>query len=220
MASGSVTPHVQQQHVLYYDEEKRKHCLVTITMLALCVTQQRCARVFAAVKAMFGLDDNLLGTGCEEIEQSATLSRGGKPYLRAAGWLFIPLNVMGKYDGGDDAWLAKTDAPGVWAVAYHGTGAGAVGPIVRGGYDLTMCDRFVHGKGIYSAPSVHIAELFARQKKELVFEGTRLVVVLQNRVDTRRLVEVPGNKTDTGGVYYVTQPDAIRPYGILLKALS
>ena len=47
-------------------------------------------------------------------------SRGGRPYNPPDGWIGFGLNVINKYDNGNNDWLACDGRPGEWCVAYHG----------------------------------------------------------------------------------------------------
>ena len=47
-------------------------------------------------------------------------SRGGRPYNPPDGWIGFGLNVINKYDNGNNDWLASDGRPGEWCVAYHG----------------------------------------------------------------------------------------------------
>ena len=47
-------------------------------------------------------------------------NRGGKPYTPPDGWIGFGLNVIGKYDNGNNDWLACNGRPGEWCIAYHG----------------------------------------------------------------------------------------------------
>ena len=71
--------------------------------------------------------------------------RGGFPYRPPIGWIGFGLNVTGKYDNGNDDWLAYNGNKNEWAVAYHGVGVGgkaknvaeAIHMIVKGDCDKT-----------------------------------------------------------------------------------
>ena len=95
--------------------------------------------------------------------------RGGNRYYPPYGWKRYGLNVLGKYD--DDAWLGEyrnctESTPGEWPLAYHGLKDHSVWPsIARGGYDLGRSKRALFGKGIYSTPSIDVAEQFAEPFK-------------------------------------------------------
>ena len=47
-------------------------------------------------------------------------NRGGRVYNPPNGWIGFGLNVLGKYDNGNNDWLACNGRPGEWCVAYHG----------------------------------------------------------------------------------------------------
>ena len=46
-------------------------------------------------------------------------TRGGEPYDPPEGWIRYGLNVVGKYDNGNDDWLAYDNRKGEWCIAYH-----------------------------------------------------------------------------------------------------
>ena len=46
--------------------------------------------------------------------------RGNKSYDPPLGWTGIGLNVLDKYDNGDNTWIGMRNIPGEWCVAYHG----------------------------------------------------------------------------------------------------
>ena len=50
--------------------------------------------------------------------------RGGYDYRPPMGWIGYGLNVRGKYDDGNDDWLAYNGNKNEWAVAYHSVGVG------------------------------------------------------------------------------------------------
>ena len=47
-------------------------------------------------------------------------NRGGRVYNPPNGWIGFGLNVLGKYDNGNNDWLACNGRPGEWCIAYHG----------------------------------------------------------------------------------------------------
>ena len=47
-------------------------------------------------------------------------NRGGRPYNPPDGWIGFGLNVLNKYDDGNNDWLACDGRPGEWCIAYHG----------------------------------------------------------------------------------------------------
>ena len=54
-------------------------------------------------------------------DQGHVFYRGGLEYKRPCGWTRYALNVSGKFDNGNDAWIGKNGKNGEWAVSYHGT---------------------------------------------------------------------------------------------------
>ncbi|CAG8833798.1 21330_t:CDS:1, partial [Cetraspora pellucida] len=117
--------------------------------------------------------------------------------------------VNGKYDNGNDKWLG-TDQ-NAWPVSYHGTSTHNAKSIAEDGYDLSKGMRFAYGRGIYSTPEVHIAEQYAT---EFEFEGTKYVMIFQNRVNPASLKRIPVRN----GEYWVSEKgEDVRPYGICIK---
>ena len=47
-------------------------------------------------------------------------NRGGRSYNPPDGWIGFGLNVLNKYDDGNNDWLACDGRPGEWCIAYHG----------------------------------------------------------------------------------------------------
>ncbi len=46
--------------------------------------------------------------------------RGGYDYIPPNGWIGFGLKVIGKYDNGNNDWLACNGREGEWPIAYHG----------------------------------------------------------------------------------------------------
>ena len=49
--------------------------------------------------------------------------RGGFDYYYPQGWIGYGLNVLDRFDDGDNIWLDYNNYDGEWAVAYHGVGS-------------------------------------------------------------------------------------------------
>ena len=101
-------------------------------------------------------------------DDGQTYYRGPHQYFRPYGWMRFALKVRGKYR--NDDWLGAAGmrtntTSGEWSVSYHGTKRENADSIGRGGYDLRKGKRFLHGKGIYSSPSIHVAsgDLYAEE---------------------------------------------------------
>ena len=147
--------------------------------------------------------------------------RGGKRYYPPYGWERFGLNVLGKY--GDDAWLGEDgirteSTPGEWPVSYHALkNPDHADSIARGGFDLGMSERSVFSRGIYSSPSIEVAEHHA---KPFTVDGVTYKLVFQNRVSTEGLQIIPAT-TPRAGQYWVQPNDQlIRAYALCIKAMS
>ena len=73
--------------------------------------------------------------------------RGNKPYDPPIGWTGIGLNVMDKYDDGDNTWIGMNNSEGEWCVAYHGVGCEQESDKVKGITREICNDRFKPGLG-------------------------------------------------------------------------
>ena len=106
--------------------------------------------------------------------------------------------------------------PGEWPVAYHALkNPEAADSIARGGFDLGRSERDMFGRGIYSVPSIEVAEHFAQS---ITVDGVTYKLVYQNRVSTDGLKIIPAN---TPHEYWVQPNDRlIRPYGLCFKVAS
>jgi hypothetical protein len=131
--------------------------------------------------------------------------------------------VNGKYD--DDIWLGehgnRTDStPGEWPVSFHGTDRENLEGIARQGYLLSRSRRERYGRGIYSSPSIAIAELYAKRFRR---GGKQYKVIIQNRVKSDELKVIPANESSThhpevpGDYWLQPREDYIRPYGVCIK---
>ena len=102
-------------------------------------------------------------------------TRGGEIYIPPKGWIRYGLNVLGKYDDGNDDWLSYDHRPGEWCIAYHGVAKGqnsnnvqnVVGAIAktnlvaRSGQFYKNVDDYRHpgnkvGEGVYCTPDPNI----------------------------------------------------------------
>lgn len=156
------------------------------------------------------------------IEDRCEFKRGGELYKRPCGWNRVALKVLGKYSGTDE-WLGCSSRPGEWPVSYHGTSKeGAVGIITMG---IHSGDRDLYGRGVYSTPSMRVAEIFATKFHS---NGKEYKLVLQNRINPKVriickdkdywLITVPKNLDKVSERDLLDQ--AIRPYGLLFKEMK
>ena len=153
-----------------------------------------------------------------EIDDGTQYMRGGKVYKRPYGWLRIALNVIGKYD--DDDWLGpmgarKESCSKEWPVSYHGTNKDGETGIAEEGYKLSKSVRSRYGKGIYSSPSIEVAENYA---EKLLYGGKMYKVVFQNRVKNETLTIISPEECGDKDEYWVQKTEKyIRPYGLCFK---
>ena len=159
-------------------------------------------------------------------------SRGGYPYFLPRGWYRHALKVLDRY-GSDTTWIGRVDAKGEWPVAYHGTHSGAVSGIVQHGllpstakrdamldeaieqmgekanrsglYVATHCDG-----GSYPQYTTPFTVTTFPDKSE------SFSLVFQCRVEPGKFTTHRTPVTE-GKAWRIVDPDAVRPYGILLK---
>ena len=159
------------------------------------------------------------------VDDGERYVRGGHEYRRPYGWYRYAINVLGRKEyGSDNTWLGqdgiRTDSgEGEWPVSYHGTKMECVSNIIKQGYKIGPGD--VHGKGVYSSPSLPVAVWYATSFKH---DGKEYNVVMQNRVNP-----APGHLEIVTGVhsgedYWVCKlhnPTEgvydVRPYGVLIQ---
>nr|CAG8601134.1 14974_t:CDS:2 [Entrophospora candida]CAG8615286.1 13789_t:CDS:2 [Entrophospora candida] len=146
---------------------------------------------------------------------------GGFEYKKPYGWKRIGLNVLDKYDNGNNEWIGFDDNrirkhnTNEWPVSYHGTGKYNSNCIARDGYNLSKGTRFAYGHGIYSTPDIKIAERFA---KTFEIRNHKYLIVVQNRVNPKTMKRI---KIGVGIEYWISPDDKdIRPYAICYKKVD
>ena len=156
--------------------------------------------------------------------------RGNKPYIPPLGWIGIGLNVLDKYDNGDNKWIGMENIKGEWCVAYHGVGRNQdsneikkiTGKIIKselkpGSNQVhSNCEDQYHpgkkvGEGVYCTPEIHTAEQYSGISN---INGIKYKTVLMLRVKTDA-IRGCSDSTDYWVVNGTT--DEIRPYRILYK---
>ena len=157
--------------------------------------------------------------------------RGGEEYYPPQGWLGFGLKVIGRYDNGNDNWLAHDNNPNEWAVAYHGLGTRlipqlekVVENIIKGGFKTGPRQKFKNsltekgekvGTGVYCSPKPEVMEHYAKHSKtETVIEGKKYMMGFMMRVKPDK-INKPVDEPD----YWVLNgtTDEMRPYRILIK---
>ena len=144
--------------------------------------------------------------------------RGKKIYYPPHGWIGHGLNVLNRYDGGDNTWIGMNNSIGEWWVAYHGTGIYAVKAILEskfkagGGQAHQNYDDLNHpgqkvGVGVYCSPKITEAEGYGDK-------DANYIVAFMCRVNPKT-VRISSNYPD----YWVVDGTSndIRPYRLLIK---
>ena len=162
--------------------------------------------------------------------------RGGFDYFPPVkDWIGFGLKVKGRYDKGNDDWLAADGNPNEWAVAYHGVGSGVTdnlediaNKIAKGGlkpgsgqvYENAE-DRFHPGnkvgRGVYCSPNPDVLEEYASQAKtETKVNGKQYMIGFMLRVKPDKIRSPKDEDVDDYWVLNGTT-DEVRPYRILVK---
>ena len=159
-------------------------------------------------------------------------TRGGEPYIPPKGWIRYGLNVLGKYDNGNDDWLAYDNRAGEWCIAYHGVGQGQTSDKVKNIVNLIANSNLKPGsgqayefhedcrhkpnkvgRGVYCTPdpNVTIDDEYAGIA-DVNGESYYMAFMLRVKPDK---IRCSASKKD----YWVLNgnDNEIRPYGILIK---
>ena len=162
--------------------------------------------------------------------------RGGFDYIPPPkGWKGFGINVLGKYDNGNNDWFGKNGNNNEWAVAYHGIGIKMGTKITL--EEVTKCilkegfkpgngqayaddDDERHpgkkiGKGVYCSPDPNVMESYANWAQTNTFiNGNCYIMGFMIRVKPEK-IRYYKYKND----YWVLNGDIseMRPYRILIK---
>ena len=171
-----------------------------------------------------GLGNNLLG------EWAQGENRGGRPYKPPNGWIGYGLNVLNKYDNGNNDWLACNGRPGEWCIAYHGACHGQSSDNVKKGIksiletnlrpgggqacrdhaDLNHPGQKV-GVGVYCSPDPSVIDGYAGIMN---INGHNYMAGFMLRVKPDKIRISSSTQT-----YWVVNGDfsELRPYRLLIK---
>ena len=159
---------------------------------------------------------------------SNNVIRGTEIYDPPYGWIGIGLNVLGKYDNGNDEWLTNNTDSSEWAIAYH-----AINPknesfvikilqyiILTKNLDKAISkirydsnDKRHWGKigeGIYLIPKIEIAEQYTGV---ISFKNKKYKVLLMAKV------YIKGIREPENSYFWVLDNKHIRIYRILFKEI-
>ena len=176
------------------------------------------------------LSENMLDSaGNRESGWEVGGTRGGYPYTPPEGWKGFGLKVKGKYDNGNDDWIACNGNPNEWAVAYHGIGTklgmrieDATRNIIKGGFKAGGGQAYKDdddanhpgqkvGVGVYCSPDPNVMESYA---KSTVNSGRNYQMGFMMRVKPNR-IRYSNNMKNYWVLDGTTQE--MRPYRILIK---
>ena len=158
--------------------------------------------------------------------------RGGEPYLPPEGWIRYGLNVLGKYDNGNNNWLSHDNRKGEWCVAYHGVAQRQSSDNVKKVVGLIANSNLKKGEGQsyaddddyrHKGEKVKEGVYCTPDPKVMIEDGYAGVAEINNekyymafmlRVNPQK-IRAPVSKKD----YWVLNglDSEIRPYGILIK---
>ena len=163
-------------------------------------------------------------------------NRGGRPYNPPDGWIGFGLNVLNKYDNGNNDWLACDGRPGEWCIAYHGACVHntseqikqIIKPILENnlkpgsGQAYSSYDDACHpgqkvGDGVYCTPNPSTADGYSGQ---IDVNGHRYKVAFMLRVKPDK-IRYSNSRPD----YWVLNAgngdfSEMRPYRFLIKKVS
>ena len=171
-----------------------------------------------------GLGNNLTG------EWAQGESRGGRPYKPPNGWIGYGLNVLNKYDNGNNDWLACNGRTGEWCIAYHGACNGQSSDNVKkgiksiletnlrpgGGQAYKDHNDANHpgqkvGVGVYCSPELTVIDGYSGIMN---INGHNYKAAFMLRVKPDK-IRYSASRTD----YWVVNGDfaELRPYRLLIK---
>ena len=162
--------------------------------------------------------------------KSLNNTRGTEIYDAPYGWFGVGLNVIGKFDDGNDDWINDNTKDAKWAIAYHGVGGNLPSEqlkaiinniISREGLkagnnqlkaendDKRHPNKKI-GKGIYLTPNIKMAEGYSGV---IIFNKKKYKVALMVRVNIEEIRE----PSDIN--YWILDKQFIRIYRILFKEI-
>jgi hypothetical protein len=157
-------------------------------------------------------------------------NRGGRPYNPPDGWIGYGLNVLSKYDNGNNDWLACNGRPGEWCVAYHGACHGQSSDEVKkkikliletnlkpgSGQAYSSYDDANHpgqkvGVGVYCSPNPSVIDGYAGIM-EVHGHNYKVAFMLRVKPDKIRYSSSQPDYWVVNGNF-----DELRPYRLLIK---
>ena len=151
--------------------------------------------------------------------------RGGMDYKQPSGnWIRVGLRVKGRYDNGNNDWLARNGNPREWAVAYHGSrslagnqGIATSREIKSGERQAFQYDEDVNplsdNKGDECGRGSYFAEDIETSADGYSADVNGRKCVFQVRL-CPKYIRIPKNQQD---YRIVKSADHARPYGICIR---
>ena len=160
-------------------------------------------------------------------------NRGGRPYNPPDGWIGHGLNVLNKYDNGNNDWLACNGREGEWCMAYHGACHGQSSDNVKKNIKAILETNLrpglrqafknhndeCHpgqkvGVGVYCSPSISVIDRYAGVMK-VKGHSYKVAFMLRVKPDKIRYSSSQPN-------YWVVNGDfsELRPYRLLIKPIN
>ncbi|KAH7673085.1 hypothetical protein AAVH_42435 [Aphelenchoides avenae] len=111
--------------------------------------------------------------------------------------------------------MGPSNAPGAWAVAYHGTTRENAVNIIKYGFHVSRCRRQSFGPGIYCSPDPNTA---AADCYGVPFtdNGKRHRVVIEVRVDLTKMRSVANVNQVKNEYWLVPDASGIRPFAVCI----
>ena len=187
------------------------------------------------ITEFLNLDPNLLNGFGNKFNGKWAIGemRGGLSYNPPLGWVGFGLNVINKYDYGNNDWLACDGRLGEWCVGYHGTGRNRTNDEVRDIIKSILTNNLKPGKGqaykndldsnhfnkrvgvgVYCSPDINVLEEYAGF---ITIRGKKYKVGIMVRCK-RDKIRIPKSHKN----YWVLDGnfDQLRPYRLLIKQVN
>ena len=152
-----------------------------------------------------------------------------KKFIPPEGWTTIGINVLGKYDNGDNTWLGRQNIPGEWYIGYHAIrNQKAIYGILMNGFKigyqhyynndynknpLTYNIYKLCGEGVYFTPDINVAKSYTEIIK---YNEYNLRIVFMCRINPLKVRIADLGENNECWLTNVTT-DEVRPYRILFK---
>ena len=170
-----------------------------------------------------GIFDSNFNKYYDHINQGVQ-KRGGEDYISPLKWTAYGINVLGKYDFGDNRWLSNDVEPGEYAVAYYGINNLNLHNILSLMGNLESGNTFVEdvnlrnpGQKCMSGAYFYKNPSFAENSSEIInIGGFEYKIMFMCRVNPSKIRQ-PQNFPDCW--ILSPTPDEIRPYKILIKKI-